>query len=407
MKTKSKNLFSGALKDIKVLDISNFLAGPVSSMFLGDYGAEVIKVEKPNLGDEIRYWGNNKNGVGLMYKLINRNKKSITADLRTKFGVKIIKKLVKNTDIIIENYRKGTLEKWGLSYEILRKINPGLIMIRITGFGQTGPNSHKPGFGTLAEGYAGFAAINGYKDRSPLLPGFGLADETSGLMGAFLALTALHERDKKSGIGQVVEFGIYEPLFTLLGPQVVDYDQLGIVQTRNGSRLPFTAPRNTYLTRDDKWVSISGSAQSTFERMCKALNVEYLITDQRFLNNRLRIKNAEVLDNALQEAILKFDQSTLIKMFDKFGAAVAACNNIKEIFEDEHFKSRENIIAIDDHELGGPLKMQNVIGKFSRTPGKIRHTGPKLGQHNYEILVEMLGFSKEELELQGYKIIKN
>ena len=404
MKTNSYNLSSGALDGINVLDISNFLAGPVSSMFLGDYGAEVIKVEKPDLGDEIRYWGNNKNGVGLMYKLINRNKKSITADLRTKFGVKIIKKLVKNTDIIIENYRKGTLEKWGLGYETLSKINPGLIMIRITGFGQTGPNSHKPGFGTLAEGYAGFANINGYEDRSPLLPGFGLADETSGLMGAFLALTALHERDKKSGIGQVVEFGIYEPLFTLLGPQVVDYDQLGIIQTRNGSRLPFTAPRNTYRTKDNKWVSISGSAQSTFERMCEALNVCHLITDKRFLDNRLRIKNAEVLDDALQEAILKFDQSTLIKIFEEVGAAVAACNNIKEIFEDEHFKSRKNIIAIDDQELGGPLKMQNVVGNFSRTPGKIKHTGPKLGQHNYEILVEMLGFSKKELELHGYKL---
>ena len=404
MKKKSSNLFSGALNGIKVLDISNFLAGPVSSMFLGDYGAEVIKVEKPDLGDEIRYWGNNKNGVGLMYKLINRNKKSITADLRTKFGVKIIKKLIKNTDIIIENYRKGTLEKWGLSYETLSKINPGLIMVRITGFGQTGPNSHKPGFGTLAEGYAGFAAINGYKDRSPLLPGFGLADETSGLMGAFLALTALHERDKKSGIGQVVEFGIYEPLFTLLGPQVVDYDQLGIVQTRNGSRLPFTAPRNTYLTKDDKWVSISGSAQSTFERMCEALNVKHLITDTRFLDNRLRIKNAKALDDELQEAILKYDQSTIIKIFDKVGAAVAACYNIKEIFEDEHFKSRKNIIAIDDQELGGQLQMQNIVGNFSRTPGKIKHAGPKLGQHNYEILVEMLGFSEKELELHGYKL---
>ena len=404
MKTKSKNLFSSALHGIKVLDISNFLAGPVSSMFLGDYGAEVIKVEKPGLGDEIRYWGNNKNGVGLMYKLINRNKKSITADLRTKFGVKIIKKLVKNTDIIIENYRKGTLEKWGLGYETLSKINPGLIMVRITGFGQTGPYSHKPGFGTLAEGYAGFAAINGYQDRSPLLPGFGLADETSGLMGAFLALTALNERDKKSGIGQVVEFGIYEPLFTLLGPQVVDYDQLGIVQTRNGSRLPFTAPRNTYLTKDDKWVSISGSAQSTFERMCEALNIKHLITDPRFIDNRLRIKNSKALDDELQEAILKFDQSTLIKMFDEVGAAVAACNNIKEIFEDEHFKARKNIIAVDDKELGGPLKMQNIVGNFSRTPGKIKHTGPKLGQHNYEILVEKLGFSEKELELHGYKL---
>ena len=404
MKTNSNNLFKDALSGIKVLDISNFLAGPVSSMFLGDYGAEVIKVEKPDLGDEIRYWGNNKNGVGLMYKLINRNKKSITADLRTKFGVKIIKKLIKNTDIIIENYRKGTLEKWGLSYKILSKINPSLIMIRITGFGQTGPNSNRPGFGTLAEGYAGFAAINGYEDRSPLLPGFGLADETSGLMGAFLALTALHERDSKSGIGQVVEFGIYEPLFTLLGPQVVDYDQLGIVQTRNGSRLPFTAPRNTYLTRDEKWVSISGSAQSTFERMCEALNISHLITDKRFLNNRLRIKNSKVLDEALQKAIVKFDQSTLIKLFDEVGAAAAPCYNIKEIFEDKHFKSRNNIIAIDDQELGGQLKMQNVVGKFSRTPGRVKHAGPKLGQHNYEILVEMLGLNEKELELHGYKL---
>ena len=401
--TSNNNLMQGALKGIKVIDISNFLAGPVSSMFLGDYGADVIKVEKPDLGDEIRYWGNNKNGIGLMYKLINRNKRSITADLRTKFGVQIIERLVKDADIIIENYRKGTLEKWGLSYESLNKINPGLIMVRITGFGQTGPNSHKPGFGTLAEGYAGFANINGYPDKSPLLPGFGLADETSGLMGAFLALTALRERDQNSGIGQVVEFGIYEPLFTLLGPQVVDYDQLGIIQQRNGSRLPFTAPRNTYITKDNKWVSISGSAQSTFERMCDALDIKNLISDVRFLDNRLRIKNAEALDEALQKAILKFNQSTLIHMFDKFGAAIAACNNIEEIFQDEHFKSRQNIIAVDDKELGSSLKMQNVVGKFSRTPGKIRHAGPKLGEHNYEILIKMLGFSEDELKHHGYE----
>ena len=401
-----KNLMNGALKGIKVIDISNFLAGPVSSMFLGDYGADVIKVEKPDLGDEIRYWGNNKNGIGLMYKLINRNKRSVTGDLRTKFGVEIVKRLVKDADIIIENYRKGTLEKWGLGYDILSKINPRLIMIRITGFGQTGPNSHKPGFGTLAEGYSGFANINGYADQSPLLPGFGLADGTSGLMGAFLALTALHERDQKSGIGQVVEFGIYEPLFTLLGPQVVDYDQLGIIQERNGSRLPFTAPRNTYLTSDNKWVSISGSAQSTFERMCEALDIKNLILDERFLNNRLRIDNAKELDDALQKAILKFDQVTLINMFDKFGAPVAVCNNIEEIFEDEHFKSRQNIIDVDDDELGGSLKMQNVVGKFSRTPGEIRHAGPQLGEHNFEVLVKMLGFSEEELKKEGYVIKK-
>ena len=395
---------SGALSGVRVIDISNFLAGPISSMFLGDFGADVIKVERPGTGDEIRYWGNNKHGVGLMYKLVNRNKRSVTADLRTPLGVQIVKALVKDADIIIENYRKGTLEKWGLDYETLSKINPGLIMVRITGFGQTGPNSHRPGFGTLAEGYAGFASITGYSDRPPLLPGFGLADETSGLMGAYLALAALRERDQNSGRGQIVEFGIYEPLFTLLGPQVVDYDQLGIIQERNGSRLPFTAPRNTYRTKDDKWVSISGSAQSTFERMCEALHVPDLINDPRFLDNRLRIQNAEALDDALQDAILAFDRDTLIELFDEFGAAVAACNNIAEIFEDPHFIARGNIVAVEDSELKGPLKMQNVVGNFSRTPGEIKHAGPKLGEHNREVLIDMLGFDSDMLENEGYEL---
>ena len=398
------DLMNEALSGIRVIDISNFLAGPISSMFLGDYGADVIKVERPGTGDEIRFWGNNKDGVGLMYKLVNRNKRSVTADLRTPLGVEIVKELVRDADIIIENYRKGTVEKWGLDYETLSEINPGLVMIRITGFGQTGPNSHRPGFGTLAEGYAGFASITGYPDRPPLLPGFGLADETSGLMGAYLALAALRERDQKSGKGQIVEFGIYEPLFTLLGPQVVDYDQLGIIQERNGSRLPFTAPRNTFRTKDDKWVSISGSAQSTFERMCEALKVPGLINDPRFLDNRLRIQNAEALDIALQDAILEFDRDNLIELFDGFGAAVAACNNIAEIFEDPHFLARGNIVAVHDEELNGPLKMQNVVGNFSRTPGKVKHAGPKLGEHNKDILVDMLGFDPQRLIREGYEI---
>ncbi len=398
------DLLNGALSGIRVIDISNFLAGPISSMFLGDFGADVIKVERPGTGDEIRYWGNNKDGVGLMYKLVNRNKRSVTADLRTPLGVEIVKALVKDADIIIENYRKGTLEKWGLDYATLSKINPGLIMVRITGFGQTGPNSHRPGFGTLAEGYAGFASITGYPDRPPLLPGFGLADETSGLMGAYLALAALRERDQKSGTGQIVEFGIYEPLFTLLGPQVVDYDQLGIIQERNGSRLPFTAPRNTFRTKDDKWVSISGSAQSTFVRMCDALNVPGLVHDPRFLDNRLRIQNAEALDDALQDAILEFDRDTLIQVFDECGAAVAACNNIAEIFEDPHFLARGNIVSVDDEELNGPLRMQNIVGNLSRTPGKIKHAGPRLGEHNKDILIDMLGFDPQRLIKEGYEI---
>lgn len=391
------------LADVKVVDIANFLAGPISSMFLADFGASVTKVERPGSGDEIRYWGNNKDGVGLMYKLINRNKRSVTADLRTPVGVEIVKRLIKDADIIVENYRKGTLEKWGLGYDVLSAINPKLIMIRLTGFGQTGPNSHRPGFGTLAEGYAGYAYITGYPDRPPLLPGFGLADDTAGLMGAYLALTALHEQ-RRSGKGQIVEFAIYEPLFTLLGPQVVDYDQLGIVQERNGSRLPFTAPRNTYRTRDDKWVSISGSAQSTYERMCEALDVPGLIKDPRFLDNRLRIQNSPALDEALQAAIERFDRDDLIALFDKFDAAAAACNSIEEIFEDPHIAARGNIVAVEDDELGGPIRMQNVVGNFSRTPGKIDRAGPALGSSNREILIGQLGFTEDELRDAGYEL---
>ena len=388
------------LAGVKVVDIANFLAGPIASMFLADFGAEVTKVERPDTGDELRFWGNDKNGVGLMYKMVNRNKHSVTADLRTLLGVEIVKRLVADADIVVENYRKGTLERWGLGYDVLSAINPGLIMLRVTGFGQTGPNSHRPGFGTLAEGYSGYAYISGYPDRPPLLPGFGLADDSAGLMGAFLALVPLQEKNR-SGKGQVIDMAIYEPLFTLLGPQVVDFDQLGLVQERNGSRLPFTAPRNTYRTKDGKWVSMSGSAQSTFERMCEALEVPELVNDPRFLDNRLRIQNAVALDDALQAAIEKFDRDALIALFDEFGAAVAPCNSIAEIFDDEHFKARENIVAVADDELGEPIRMQNVVGKLSRTPGEIRHAGPKLGSSNRDVLIDQLGFDEAELKAAG------
>lgn len=391
------------LDGVKVVDIANFLAGPIASMFLADFGADVVKVERPGTGDELRFWGNDKDGVGLMYKMVNRNKRSVTADLRTPLGVEIVKRLISDADIVIENYRKGTLERWGLGYDVLSEINPGLIMLRVTGFGQTGPNSHRPGFGTLAEGYSGYAYITGYPDRPPLLPGFGLADDTAGLMGAFLAMVALQYKNRSSK-GQVIDMAIYEPLFTLLGPQVVDFDQLGLVQERNGSRLPFTAPRNTYRTKDDKWVSISGSAQSTFERMCEALKVTELVSDPRFLDNRLRIRNAIALDEALQAAIEKFDRDGLIDLFDKFDAAAAPCNSIAEIFKDPHYKARENIVSVEDEELGGPIRMQNVVGKLSRTPGAIRNAGPKLGSSNRSILINRLGFNEAELKAAGLPV---
>jgi crotonobetainyl-CoA:carnitine CoA-transferase CaiB-like acyl-CoA transferase len=388
------------LEGVNVLDISNYLAAPMCSMFLADFGAEVIKLERPGAGDEIRYWGNNKNGVGLYYKVVNRGKRSVTADLRTPLGVEIVKRLAKDADILLENYRTGTIEKWGLGPDVLMAINPGLIVVRITGFGQTGPNRHRPGFGTLAEAYAGYAYITGYPDQPPLLPSFGLADSSTGLMAAYLASIALHEK-RRSGKGQIIDLAIYETLLTLLGPQVVNYDQLGLIQERAGSRLPFTAPRNTYRTRDGQWVSIGGSAQSIFERICAALEVPELITDPRFGDNRLRIQNAAALDDELQKAISRFDQKELIELLLAHDAAISPVNNVAQIFEDPHIQARENIVPVPDEELGGSLRMQNVVGKFSRTPGQIRSTGPRLGEHNREVLVDRLGFDPIELEAAG------
>lgn len=388
------------LAGFKVLDISNFLAAPMCSMYLADFGADVLKVERPGTGDEVRYWGENKDGVGLYYKVVNRGKKSITLDLRTPFGVEAVKRLVRDVDVIVENYRTGTLEKWGLGYDVLSAINPGLVMVRVTGWGQTGPNRMRPGFGTLAEAYAGFVHINGEPDRPPLLSGFGLADSTTGLMAAFLTSVALHEK-RRSGRGQVVDLAIYETLLTLLGPQVVNYDQLGLVQERSGSRLPFTAPRNTYRTRDGQYVSIAGSAQSTFERICEALGVPALVRDPRFATNRARLVNAIALDEQLQAAIATFDRDDLLARFIEIQATAAPVNSVADIVADPHVQARENIVALDDSELGDTIRMQNVVGKFSRTPGGIAHPGPRLGQHNREILIERLGYSETDLAAAG------
>jgi crotonobetainyl-CoA:carnitine CoA-transferase CaiB-like acyl-CoA transferase len=387
------------LAGTKIVDISNFLAAPLASMFLADFGAEVIKVERPGLGDEVRRWGEVKNGVGLYYKAVNRGKKSVTADLRTPFGVEVVKRLVARADILVENYRVGTLEKWGLGPDVLMAINPGLIVVRVTGFGQTGPNSKRPGFGTIAEAYAGYVHISGEPDRPPLLPGFGLGDATTGLMAAYLASVALHEK-RRSGRGQVIDLALYETLLTLLGPQVVNYDQLGIIQERAGSRLPFTAPRNIYRTRDGKFISVGGSAQSIFERLCTALEIPELPRDPRFAGNRDRLKNVDALDAALQQAISRFDRDELMRRFVELEAAISPVNNVEDVINDEHVVARENILAIEDEELGGPLRMQNVVGKLSRTPGAIRHTGPRLGEHNREVLVDLLGFSEAELAAQ-------
>lgn len=391
------------LAGIRVLELANHLAAPTASMYLADFGADVIKVERPGLGDELRRWGRHKNGVGLYFKVVNRGKRSITADLHTPMGVEIVKRLVAQSDVVTSNFRPGTLSEWGLGYDVLSTINPRIVMLEVSGFGQEGPYRDRPGFGTLAEAYSGLAHISGHDDGPPLLPGFGLGDASTGLMGAFLILTALRERDR-SGMGQCIDLSLYDTLFTLLGPQVIDFDQLGIIQQRQGSRLPFTAPRNTFLTRDGKWVAIAGSTQAVFERICDALEVPELARDPRFSTNHPRLANAVALDECLQEAISAIDYDDLMQRFERAGAAAAPVNDVRSAMNDPQMLARGNVRAVPDDELGGPIRMQNVVGRLSRTPGDIRHAGPRVGQHNREILVEQLGLSEVQLREAGIPV---
>jgi crotonobetainyl-CoA:carnitine CoA-transferase CaiB-like acyl-CoA transferase len=384
------------LEGVRVLDLSNLMAAPMAAMYLADFGADVIKVEHPERGDELRNWGRKKDDVGLFFKVANRNKRTITLNLSKPEGQDIARRLAENVDVVIENYRPGTMEKWGLGWDRLSDANAGLVMARITGYGQTGPYSQRPGFGTLAEAFSGYAAITGYADQPPLLPAFGLGDASTAIHAAYGIALALLERERNGGAGQYIDLGLYEGLFTLLGPHVVDYDQLGAVQERAGSRIPHVAPRNTYRTTDGKWVAIAGATQRTFERICGVLKIEDLLDDPRFTTNQERVANAEALDDRIQEAIGRLNVADVLARFDDAQAPVGPAHDITGIFEDEHYAARENIVSIDDEELG-PIRMQNVVPRLSKTPGRIDHAGPPKGASNAAVYEELLELDKAEL----------
>ena len=384
------------LEKVKVLDLSNLLAGPMLAMYLADFGADVIKVEQPSGGDEMRRWGRSKNGVGLFYKMINRNKKCVTLNLRSPKGKEIVRRLVAEVDVVVENFRPGRMEKWGLGYDTLRAINPGLVMVRVSGYGQSGPYSTRPGFGTIAEALSGCAAITGYSDDNPLLPSFGLGDGSAAIFGAFGTMLALFNRANNGGKGQVVDVSLYEGLFTLLGPQVVDFDQLGVLQRRNGSRLPFVAPRNTFRTSDERWIAIAGSTQTTFERMACALGLDDMLSDPKFASNEQRIANCDELDERIQELIAQMSYAEAMHALISSEAPVGPVNDVENFLDDPHFQARENVVSVDDDELG-PIRMQNVVPKLTGTPGKVKWAGGKIGQFNKEIYAGLLKMSASEI----------
>ena len=383
------------LANVRVLDIASFMAAPMAAMWLADFGAQVVKVERPS-GDMMRSWGSVKEGAPLFWKMVGRNKRSVTIDLHLPEGQELLRRLAAEADVLVENFRPGTLARWGLDWERLSEINPRLVMLSISAFGQTGPYSPRAGFGTLAEAMSGYAFCTGEPDGAPTLPSFGLADAVTGLCGAYSVLVALHERDTVSGRGQSIDLAIYEPMMVMMGHQFVEYDQLGIVAQRLGSRLPFAAPRNVFRSRDGRWIAMSCSAQSVFERACGAIGRPELVHDERFADNAARTINHAAIDAIFADWIAARTADETLDTLNDAGAAAAPVYDMADIFLDPHFRARQNIAAVDDAELG-TVRMQNVTPKLSRTPGRIDTAGPALGAHTDEVLREWLSIDDGEL----------
>lgn len=383
-----------ALRGLKVLDASTLFAGPLAATLLADHGADVIKIEHPR-GDPARTHGAQKDGVGLWWKMLARNKRAITLVLSTPRGRELFLDLAADADVVIENFRPGTLERWGLGWDELSARNPRLVLARVTGFGQKGPYSSRPGFGTLAEAMSGFAAMTGEPDGPPTLPPFGLADGVAAMTTAFGVLTALRARED-TGRGQVLDTAIIEPLLHLLGPGLIAYDQLGVLQPRTGNRSSNNAPRNTYQCSDGRWVAVSTSAQSIAERVMRLVGAPELIDEPWFASGAGRAEHVEELDAAVGSWIAARDRDEVVAAFEEAQAAIAPIYTAADVLADPHFNALGSIVTIDDEELG-PVRFQNTPFRLSETPGSVRTTGPRLGAHTEEVL-GALGVDAGELD---------
>ena len=389
----------GPLQGIRVIDFSTVYAGPITAMLLGDYGADVLKIELP-AGDPARTHGWSVKGHGLWWKVIARNKEAMTLDVRTPEGREIILKLVADADVMTENFRPGVLEGWGLGPDELHAVNPRLVLLRTTGFGQDGPYARRRAFGSLAEAMTGFAHLTGQPDGPPTLPPFGLADGVAGITGAFAVLTALRARDHGdgpgAGRGQVIDLSLFEPLLGIMGPAPSAYDQLGVVPTRQGNRSRNSAPRNTYRTRDGQWVAVSSASTSVAERVMRLVGRPDLADEPWFSSARERVAHVDELDGAVQNWIEGRDLDAVVEAFEEVGAALFPVYDVAQLFADPQVQARDAVTTVDDEDLG-PLRMQNVWFRLSGTPGGIRFAGRRLGQDTDAVLTERLGYTPEQV----------
>jgi crotonobetainyl-CoA:carnitine CoA-transferase CaiB-like acyl-CoA transferase len=384
-----------SLEGLRVLDVSTILAGPLCCQILGDHGAEVVKIEHPRAGDSMRGHGPSKEGHPLWWKEISRNKRAVAVDLKSAHGAEVFRRLAATADVVVENFRPGTLEKWGIGPDELHAINPGLVIARITGWGQIGPYAKRAGFGTLAEAMSGFAALTGEADGPPTLPAFGLADSICGIAASSAILMALRHRDA-TGEGQVCDLSILEPIMTAVGPSPTVYQQLGEVTERHGNRSTSNAPRNTYRTADDKWVAVSTSAQSIAERVMRLVGHPEVIDEPWFASGHGRVQHVDELDEYVGSWIAARTREQVIDAFTEAGAAVAGVYDARDVIEDPHIRATEMLTEVPDEDLG-PLLQHNVMWRMSRTPGRIRFTGRRIGQDTAEVLGE-LDFTPDEID---------
>jgi len=385
----------GPLQGVRVLETATLFAGPLAATYLADFGADVVKIEHPSRPDAARGHGPSKDGHGLWWKAIGRGKRMATLDLSRPEGQRLLLRLAERADVLVENFRPGTLERWGLGPDRLREVNPGLVVARVTAFGQTGPYARRPGFGSLAEAMSGFAAVTGEPEGPPTLPPFGLADGIAALATAYAILVALRERDR-SGRGQVVDLAIIEPILMMLGGQLTAYDQLGLVQPRTGNRSANNAPRNVYRAADGGWVAVSTSSQSIAERVLRLVGRPDLVAQAWFGTGRERAEHADELDEAVGTWIAQRSTAEVIDAFEGAQAAASPVYDVRGIMTDPQYAALGTVTTVTDPDLG-PLRMQNVLFRLSETPGAVPWPGRAPGADTAAVLGEV-GVGPEDLE---------